>query len=161
MPNQYDSRKEFPDAYYTARKIKEWYRFADKNKAIRIHQVSLTVVHNLLLSSLKNAPSFSEDKVFETADASAFFCFTIFHHIYLSGYREQDFASLDNFQACFINFQHLLWQISAAYRRHGSWIHEKLPNIKLFDIKNLAENADQMKRWNCMWQQITDGNSDK
>lgn len=161
MARHPDPPHKLPDAYYTARKIKDMCRFIEDNRSVRINKVSLTIIHNLLLASLKNSPSFSEEDVFKTEDPSSFYALSVFHSIYLQHYREQDFASLDNFHKCFIDFQHYLWEIADAYCRNGSWIQEKLPRLKLFDVKNMDDNLARMQRWNYEWRHIADQFTDK
>lgn len=70
-----------------------------------------------------------------------------YYHIYLNRYREYGFASLDNCQMIFVEFQRLLWEIATVYKRHGGWIQEKLPDLKLFDLKNVSNNIDEVIQW--------------
>lgn len=153
MPKRSDPGNVFPDAYYAASKIKGVSRYVDGHRSIRIHQIPLPIIHTMLLNTLRAHRTFREDEVYNTNDSSFFCCFSIFHYIYLSVYREPNFASFDHFQRNFTDFQNILWLISDAYRQHGSWIHEKLPPLKLFDIKNLAQNISNMNKWNYQWQQ--------
>lgn len=138
----------FPDPYYTIRKIRRGTKYIDENGSVSINNVPLTMINNMLLYSLRDCESFpDEDDVFNACDASLFYCFSLFHHIYLNHYREFDFAYLDNCQRAFIDFQHYLWEIFNAYKRHGSWIRGKLPRLKLFDLKNTTDNIDAIVRW--------------
>lgn len=141
LPNRY------PDPYYTIKKIRTITQYIDANSSVRINKVPLSRINAMLLYSLRDSDSFSDDDVFNPYDTSLFYCFSVFHHIYLMQYRDYDFASLDNCQVTFICFQRFLWTIAAAYKRHGGWIREKLPNLKLFDLKNTSDNIDGIIRW--------------
>lgn len=72
---------------------------------------------------------------------------SVFFYIYLKHYREYDLASLDNCQTVFIEYQRFLWQLASVYKRHGSWIRDKLPDLKLFDLKNTTEHIDVINDW--------------
>lgn len=141
LPNTY------PDPYYTIRKIRKVTRQIDKHGSVRIDKIPLSMINNMLLRSLRDCEQFSDDDVFSSFDSSLFYCFSVFHHIYLNEYREYDFASLDNCQRAFIDFQRYLWEIVTVYKRHGSWIRGKLPRLKLFDLKNTTDNIDAIVRW--------------
>lgn len=141
LPNTY------PDPNYTIRKIRRVTRYIDHHGSVRIDKIPVSLINNLLLRSLRNCECFSNDDVFNSLDSSLFFCFSVFHHIYLNQYREYDFASLDNCQTAFIDFQRYLWEIVTAYKRHGSWVRDKLPALKLFDLKNTTDNIDAVVRW--------------
>lgn len=141
LPNQY------PDPYYTIRKIRTMNRYIEEHSAVRINKVPLTVINSMLLNSLKDCEPFVDNDVFNTQDPSFFCCFSVFYHIYLSRYREYDLTSFDNFQTTFIDFQRFLWEIAGIYKRHGGWIKRELPDLKLFDLKNTTDNIDAITRW--------------
>lgn len=141
LPNKY------LDPYYAIRRIRDITKFVDTNSAVRINKVPLSMINTMLLHSLRDSSSFSDEDIFNPCDTSLFCCFSVFHHIYLNHYREYDFACLDNFQMTFVEFQRFLWEIAAAYKRHGGWIREKLPDLKLFDLKNTSANIDVITRW--------------
>lgn len=105
------------------------------------------MINAMLLNSLKDSDTFSDDDVFNPYDPSLFYCFSVFFYIYINHYRDYDFASLDNCQTVFIDFQRFLWQLASVYKRHGSWIREKLPDLKLFDLKNTTEHIDMINNW--------------
>ncbi len=141
LPNKYS------DPYYTIRRIRKITKYVDTNAAVRINKVPLAMINAMMLHSLKDSESFSDEDIFNPYDTSLFCCFSVFHHIYLNHYRGYDFASLDNCQMAFVEFQRLLWEIAAAYKRHGGWIQEKLPDLKLFDLKNTSDNIDGITQW--------------
>lgn len=141
LPNSY------PDPYYTIRKFRKVTYYIDNHGSVRIDKVPLLLINNMLLCSLRDCECFADNDVFCSLDSSLFYCFSVFHHIYLNQYREYDFASLDNCQNAFIDFQRYLWEIFTAYKRHGSWIREKIPCLKLFDLKNTSDNIDVIVRW--------------
>ena len=151
MPTLSMLPNEYPDPYYTIRKIREMTRYIDENGSIRIHKVPLSLINKMMLYSQKNCESFSDNDVFDTNDTSFFFCFSIFHHIYLNQYQEYDLISFENFQSAFIEFQRFLWEIAGAYKRHGGWIKDQLPRLKLFDLKNMSTNLDVMRHWKIEW----------
>lgn len=137
----------FPDPYYTIRRIRKMYQYIDINNSIRINKVPSSRINSMMLVSVKNSPSFEGPDIIDIDDPSFFFCFSVFHHIYLNEYREYDFTSFDNFQILFVDFQRFLWEISEVYKFCGRNIREKLPDIKIFDLKNMSENIDVLIRW--------------
>ena len=141
LPNKYF------DPHYTIRKIRIITQYIDANGSVCINKVPPSRINAMLLHSLKDSDSFSDNDIFNPYDASLFYCFSVFHHIYLNHYREYNFASLDNCQVIFIEFQRFLWEIATAYKRHGGWIRGKLPDLKLFDLKNTSDHIDEITRW--------------
>lgn len=132
-----------PEARYTARKIKDGFLFVEKNTRITIDELPLkwirfwSIEDRQLLYKITEHP-ITDDEI---SNPKLLISLISFSYIYVKGYRDWDFADLQNFWNVYSDFQKLLLTLSELKSSQRS----TLPKLKAFDLINLTDTLHKLQ----------------
>lgn len=132
-----------PEAKYAARKIKDGFSFIDENRRVTIDELPVkwirfwSVEDRQLLHKITEHPIMDD----EISNPSLLISLIAFSYIYVYGYKDWDFADLQNFWNVYIDFQKLLMTLSGLKSNQRS----TLPKLKAFDLTNLTDTLDKLQ----------------